>query len=97
MDSSVKISDKLKKLNEDLILEGCNNYICGINNACADDAVCFDKVKDKWEIYYTERGMKGEIFFSSNDIQTAQTLHNRPVGIRMAKTPSINGRAAFRS
>jgi uncharacterized C2H2 Zn-finger protein len=30
--------------------------------------VCFDKVKDKWKIYYTERGMKGEIFFSSNDI-----------------------------
>ena len=68
------ISKKLQNLYEELIEEGCscnNFYIYGINKNVPDDVVCLNSVGQKWEIYYTERNKKSEIFYSTNDLDDA--------------------------
>jgi hypothetical protein len=66
------ILEKLKELYDELISEGCNNfYIYGINKSIPDDVICLDKNGEKWEVYYTERDIKGEIIYSTLDVDEA--------------------------
>jgi hypothetical protein len=68
----VDILEKLKKLFDELVSEGCNNfYIYGINKSVPEDVVCLNNDGGKWEIYYTERGIKGEIIYSTVDLNEA--------------------------
>jgi hypothetical protein len=63
--------DKLKKLNNELIENGCNNfYIHGISKIL-DDVFCLDIINGKWTIYYSERGIMGEIIYSTEKIEDA--------------------------
>ena len=66
--------EKLEQLRDELISNGCINFfICGIekNPKPLDDVVCLDKIAGEWKIYYTERGSKGKMYFSTDDFDSA--------------------------
>jgi hypothetical protein len=64
---------KLKKLNNELISEGCNNFfVSGIsNNNLLDDVFCLNNNKKKWEVYYSERGRNEKPIYSTYDLDEA--------------------------
>ena len=67
-----KYLDKLKSLYDELIAEGCNQfYIHGISAFFPDDVFCLNYDGQKWEIYYTERGIKEKSIYSTCDFENA--------------------------
>jgi hypothetical protein len=66
--------NKLKRLYDELIAEGCNRdgfYIAGISKTLPDDVFCIEEDHGRWEIYYSERGHKREVLLSTPDLDEA--------------------------
>jgi hypothetical protein len=61
----MNVSEKLIKLYNELIDEGCDCnsfYIDGISKSIPNDTFCLDNDGQKWKIYYTEMGEKTDIY-----------------------------------
>jgi hypothetical protein len=64
--------EKLKKLNNELILEGCINFhIIGISNNFPNDVFCLNLKNGKWQVNYTERGIDEKQIYSTYDLDDA--------------------------
>jgi len=60
---------KLRKLNKELIENGCNNFfISGISKGLLDDVFCLNKQNGTWIIFYTERGKNEDPIYLTNDL-----------------------------
>lgn len=59
---------ELIELYKKLLEEGCTQfYIEGVGGPTNSDVECLGRNNGKWEVYYTERGQKTDIIFSSAD------------------------------
>ncbi len=72
--------DKLKKLYDELSIEGCNRfYISGIGGPIPDGVDKLEMNGNNWEIYYTERGQKEKLDFSTTNIDEAITYYREHI------------------
>jgi hypothetical protein len=68
----IKDIEKLKRLNDELISKGCNNfYIPGISNNLSDDVFCLNLYNGKWQVNYMERGIDEKPIYSTYNLDDA--------------------------
>lgn len=65
-------------LEKKLKIAGVSDYVYNLTGyGKKDDRLCMEKIKDKWSVYYLERGMKTiNEFFDSED-EACQFLYDQ--------------------
>lgn len=65
-------------LEKELNIAGVPNYVYNLTgHGKKDDRLCMEKIKDKWSVYYLERGIKttNELFDSEDE--ACQFIYNQ--------------------